>query len=100
MGCGLETLWFNLMEDEGFRERDVRFVELDLPSVAKKKIKKIEKSKLISNLISKSGLADQRVISGSFFNILEDFTKMTLGDKYFLSGCDLSNLHDFQERLK
>ena len=63
LGCGLETLWFNLMEEESYRERDVKFVELDLDTVTKKKIKKIEKSKLITNLLTKNNLAESKKIS-------------------------------------
>lgn len=41
MGCGLETLWFNLIENDKYQKKDFKFVELDLHSVVKKKIKKI-----------------------------------------------------------
>ena len=68
LGCGLETLWFNLIGEESYRERDVKFVELDLDSVAKKKIKKIEKSKLISSLLSENNLIDQKNISCNFID--------------------------------
>lgn len=41
LGCGLETLWFNLMEEERYQKKEFKFVELDLHSVVNKKIKKI-----------------------------------------------------------
>lgn len=41
LGCGLETLWFNLIENEKYQKKDFKFVELDLHSVVDKKIKKI-----------------------------------------------------------
>jgi hypothetical protein len=49
LGCGLETLWFNLM-DEGLITKKFRFVELDLECVVKKKIKKINHSKKLAAL--------------------------------------------------
>ena len=49
LGCGLETLWFNLM-DEGHITKKFRFVELDLESVVKKKIRKINHSKKLGAL--------------------------------------------------
>jgi hypothetical protein len=41
LGCGLETLWFNLMENEKYQKRNIKFVELDLHTVVKRKIKKV-----------------------------------------------------------
>lgn len=65
LGCGLETLWFNLIGDEKYQKKDFKFVELDLHSVVNKKIKKIEKSQKIKNLVSKVGLHDNHKISGT-----------------------------------
>ena len=52
LGCGLETLWFNLM-DEGYAIKDFRFVELDLELVVKRKIRKIKKSKKLGSLFDR-----------------------------------------------
>lgn len=49
LGCGLETLWFNLKE-EGHLKAPFRFVELDLEGVVKRKIRKIKKSKKLGQL--------------------------------------------------
>ena len=51
------------MEEESYKDRDVKFVELDLETVTKKKIKKIEKSKLITNLLTKNNLAESKKVS-------------------------------------
>lgn len=89
LGCGLETLWFNLIGDEKYQKKDFKFVELDLHSVVNKKIKKIEKSQKIKNLVSKVGLHDNHKIS-------EDHSYLNFGDKYMLRACDLSNLNTFK----
>lgn len=64
LGCGLETLWFNLIESEKYQKRDFKFVEMDLHSVVKKKIKKIEKSHKIKDLMVRVGLHDTHKIQG------------------------------------
>jgi hypothetical protein len=63
-GCGLETLWFNLMENEKYRKKEIRFIEIDLHSVVKKKIRKIEKSNKIKELTYKIGTQDNHKILG------------------------------------
>lgn len=90
MGCGLETLWFNLMENENYQKRNIKFVELDLHSVVKKKIKKIEKSHKIKELTARLGTQDSHKIS-------EDHSYLNFGNKYMLRACDLSNLEAFRE---
>jgi len=55
LGSGLETVWFNLME-EGTIQKKFRFIELDLESVVKKKIKKIIHSKKLASLFKKLNL--------------------------------------------
>lgn len=45
----METVWFNLME-EGHIKKPFKFVELDLESVVKKKIRKINHSKKLAKL--------------------------------------------------
>jgi O-methyltransferase involved in polyketide biosynthesis len=52
LGSGLETLWFNLM-DQGFDKNKFRFIELDLEVVVKRKIRKIKHSKKINALIDR-----------------------------------------------
>ena len=52
LGSGLETVWFNLMED-GFKDKNFRFVELDLENVVKRKIRKIKKSAKLSQLFER-----------------------------------------------
>jgi hypothetical protein len=54
----LETLWFNLLEENQTKNK-FTFVELDLPSVVERKIKKIERSKIIQNLLHKNNLKQQ-----------------------------------------
>lgn len=51
LGCGLETLWFNLAEQHP--KMNYKFIELDLEGVVKKKIKKINHSKKIAQLFEK-----------------------------------------------
>ena len=41
LGCGLETLWFNLIKNEKYQNQNFKFIDLDLLSVVNKKIKKI-----------------------------------------------------------
>lgn len=48
-GSGLDTTWFNLM-DEGFADKKFKFIELDLDIVVQRKVKKIKKSKKIGQL--------------------------------------------------
>ena len=55
LGSGLETLWFNLM-DEGHIKKPFKFVELDLEVVVKKKIRKINHSKKLTKLFEKINL--------------------------------------------
>jgi hypothetical protein len=55
LGSGLETVWFNMME-EGSIKKKFRFIELDLESVVKKKIKKILHSKKLTSLFKKLNL--------------------------------------------
>lgn len=93
LGCGLETLWFNLIENEKYQKKDFKFVELDLHSVVNKKIKKIEKSNKIKQLVSKVGLHDNHKIS-------EDYSYLNFGDRYMLRACDLSNLETFKNVLE
>ena len=54
----METLWFNLLEENQTKNK-FTFVELDLPSVVERKIKKIERSKIIQNLLHKNNLKQQ-----------------------------------------
>jgi hypothetical protein len=61
LGSGLETLWFNLM-DEGLIKKPFKFVELDLESVVKKKIRKINHSKKLAKLFERINL--QPTITG------------------------------------
>lgn len=58
----METVWFNLME-EGHIKKPFKFVELDLESVVKKKIRKINHSKKLAKLFEKIQLKPQ--VSGT-----------------------------------
>lgn len=54
LGCGLETLWYNLAQ-EGVKQ-NFKFIELDLESVVRKKIKQINHSNKIQKLFEKMGI--------------------------------------------
>lgn len=55
LGAGLETLWYNLLEEDQLKN-NYTFVELDLKTVVKRKINKIEKSKKIAALLQSHNL--------------------------------------------
>ena len=52
LGSGLETIWFNLM-DQGYADKPFKFIELDLDIVVKRKIRKIKNSKKINQLFER-----------------------------------------------
>lgn len=81
LGAGLETLWFNLQEESQLKQ-NYSFIELDLKSVVKRKIKKIEQSKKISKLLHEHNF---KLEIDSAHSLLE------CGQKYKLAACDLSN---------
>lgn len=54
LGCGLDTSYFNERNNEK-EKLNYRYVEIDLPSVCEKKIRKIQKSEKIKTLLSKAG---------------------------------------------
>jgi hypothetical protein len=89
LGSGLETLWFNLME-EGHTKKPFKFVELDLESVVKKKIRKINHSKKLAKLFEKINL--QPTITGKLRFYQEHQHLFKLGDAYTLTVCDISNI--------
>ena len=62
LGCGLDTLWFNLAIDEKMAKHKFSYLELDLPNVVKRKVKKIQHSKKIMELFNKIG--DNLQVSG------------------------------------
>ena len=92
LGCGLETVWFNLME-EGHIKKPFKFVELDLESVVKKKIRKINHSKKLAKLFEKIEL--KPVVSGIPCVIKEHQHLLKVADAYTLTACDLSNIAEF-----
>lgn len=51
------------MMDEKYVKKNLTFVELDLKSVIKKKVRKIEKSKIINGLVQKLGLWENRTVA-------------------------------------
>ena len=50
-------------------KKNLTFVELDLKNVIKKKVRKIEKSKLINGLVQKLGLWENRTVHGNLYII-------------------------------
>ena len=89
LGSGLETLWFNLIE-EGNIKKPFKFIELDLESVVKKKIRKINHSKKLNKLFEKINL--QPKISGKIWFHSELQHLFKLGEAYTLAVCDISNI--------
>lgn len=57
------------MSDENYMKKNLTFVELDLKNVIKKKVRKIEKSKLINGLVQKLGLWENRTVHGNLYII-------------------------------
>jgi len=87
LGSGLDTVWFNLMDD-GYAGKNFRFIELDLESVVKKKIRKIVHSKKLNSLFERINLTP---------TVSEHQHLFTLGSSYTLATCDLSDLHQFEK---
>ena len=77
--------------DQGFAEKDFRFIELDLDNVVKRKIKKIKGSKKINQLFERLKLKP---------NIAENSNLLSLGDKYAIASCDLSDLAQFRAAIE
>ena len=91
------------MSDEKYVNKKLTFVELDLKNVVKRKVRKIEKSKLITNLIQKLGLWETKSVAGISFFMLEDNSFLSFSDKYILASCDLSDVAEFtalMEKIK
>lgn len=80
--------------EEGSIQKKFRFIELDLESVVKKKIKKITHSKKLASLFQKLNL--EPVVSCKKVAYLEHQHLFTLGNDYGLTVCDLSNVNDFK----
>ena len=87
------------MSDEKYMNKKLTFVELDLKNVVKKKVRKIEKSKLIMGLIQKLGLWETKSVAGIEIYTLEDNSFLAFENKYILSACDLSEIAAFKEIL-
>jgi len=74
--------------DQGFADKNFRFIELDLDMVVKRKIKKIKSSKKISQLFERLQLKP---------SFAEQNNTLSLGDKYTIASCDLSDLSQFRQ---
>jgi hypothetical protein len=84
--------------EEGLIKKPFKFVELDLESVVKKKIRKINHSKKLAKLFEKINLTP--VISCSYSVDVEHQHLFKLGETYTLTACDLSNLSEFEKILE
>ena len=85
LGCGYDTLYFNLNTEKDHQYVDYSFVELDLSCVIKKKIEFIEKEEKL-----------KAAFSGPLENINDRLLK---AKNYYLGDCDLRDLEDFEQVL-
>jgi len=80
VGAGLDTLYFNLKSEKVADFANVTYVELDLPSVVKKKARTVNRSKALSALVSNN--AQDKI------ELAEDNSSL-LGPDYKLLSVDL-----------
>ncbi|EGR27003.1 leucine carboxyl methyltransferase family protein, putative [Ichthyophthirius multifiliis] len=60
LGCGYDTNYYMLKKNPQFQNLDFLYVELDLENVVKNKIKKIEKSTIIQQVIGEHKLNEKK----------------------------------------
>ena len=77
--------------DQGFADKNFRFIELDLDCVVKRKIKKIKNSKKINQLFERLKLKP---------SLTEQNDLLSLGEKYAIASCDLADLSQFKRVIE
>lgn len=74
----------------------MKFIEIDLPEVIQRKVKKIERSKKINDLINKIALSDSKFVAGKILYNLDNQQHLSFGGKYHLISCDISDVASFK----
>ncbi|KAL4463936.1 hypothetical protein ABPG74_005873 [Tetrahymena malaccensis] len=85
LGCGYDTHYYSLRESKQFKDLEFHYVEIDLINVVKNKIKRIQNSNKIKQVI------------GEF--TLDDAKSSLHAKNYSLFPSDLTKIDEFKENL-